>query len=429
MKYQVPKGTRDFLPEEMGLRRGVINTLVSTYGIYGFQEWDGPAFEYLDTLVGKSGESVMNEIYTFKDKGGRNLGLRFELTTSLARIIADNPQIKKPLRLFNIGKVWRYEQPQAGRFREFLQADTDIFGSTSMLCEIELLTMAAAALKKLKVSDSVILLNNRKILEAQLRSVGIKDDRKAGALRSLDKLAKIGIDGVRREFEVQSIPKEQFEELMKQININGDNQFKLDKVSQFLANDKIGVEGIKELRQIIGFLAENSLGMPIQIDFSLVRGLDYYTGPIYEIRSTDQKELGSFAGGGRYDQLIQTLGGQATSAVGISFGIERLIEIIKKRKEYSDIISPVEIFIGYPNQDALPIALNAAKMFREAGITTEIDLTGRNLGKQLAYASAINAKYSFIVFSAEEQKLKEMATQKEETMDVVSAISEIVKKK
>ena len=429
MKYQVPKGTRDFLPEEMGLRRGVINTLVSTYGIYGFQEWDGPAFEYLDTLVGKSGESITNEIYTFKDKGGRNLGLRFELTTSLARIIAGNPQIKKPLRLFNIGKVWRYEQPQAGRFREFLQADTDIFGSTSMLCEVELLTMAAAALKKLKVTDSVILLNNRKILEAQLKSVGIKDDFKAGALRSLDKLAKIGDEGVKREFEVQNIPAEQFEELIKQFNIKGDNQFKLDQVSQFLANDKIGMEGIEELRQIINFLSESGLGMPIQIDLSLVRGLDYYTGPIYEIKSTNQKELGSFAGGGRYDQLIQTLGGQATSAVGISFGIERLIETIKKREGYSDIISPVEVFIGYPNQDVLPVALVATKMFREAGITTEIDLTGRNLGKQLAYASAINAKYSFIVFSAEEQKLKEMATQKEETMDVTSAILEIVKRK
>ena len=429
MKYQTPKGTRDFLPEEMGLRRGVINTLVSMYGIYGFKEWDGPAFEYLDTLVGKSGESIANEIYTFKDKGGRNLGLRFELTTSLARIIAGNPQLKKPLRLFNIGKVWRYEQPQAGRFREFLQADTDIVGSTSMLCEVELLTMAAAALKKLKVSDSTILLNNRKILEAQLRSVNIKDDRKAGALRALDKLAKIGIGGVKREFESQGIPMEQFEELMKWVDIDGNNQLKLDRVGRLLTNDKVGMEGVEELRQITNLLTESSLGMPIQINFSLVRGLDYYTGPIYEIRSINQKELGSFAGGGRYDQLIQTLSGQATSAVGISFGIERLIEIIKKRKGYSDIISPMEVFIGYPNQDALPVAFIAAKMFREAGITTEIDLTGRSLGKQLAYASAIKAKYSLIDFSAEEQKLKEMASQKEETMDVASAISEIVKKK
>lgn len=425
MKYQTPKGTRDFLPEEMKLRRGVINTLTSVYGLYGFQEWDGPAFEYLDTLVGKSGESIVNEIYAFKDKSDRSLGLRFELTTSLARIIASNPQIKKPLRLFNIGKVWRYEQPQAGRFREFLQADTDIFGSASMLCEVELLTMAAAALKKLQVTSSVILLNNRKILEAQLKSVGVEDNYKAGALRSLDKLAKIGVGGVKREFESQGVPAEQFEKLMKQIDINGDNQVKLNQASQFLADDKIGMEGVEELRQVISLLAESGLDMPIQIDFSLVRGLDYYTGPIFEIRSTDQKELGSFAGGGRYDQLIQTLGGQATPAVGISFGIERLIEIIKKRDGYSDIISPIDVFICYQNQEVLPIALNAAKMFREAGITTELDLTGRNLGRQLAYASAINAKYSFIIFSTKEQKLKEMATQKEEVMDVLSVISKI----
>ncbi|MDP2638800.1 MAG: histidine--tRNA ligase [Candidatus Azambacteria bacterium] len=428
MKYQTPKGTRDFLPEEMNLRRDVINTLALTYSIYGFQEWDGPAFEYLDTLVGKSGELVVNEIYAFKDKGDRNLGLRFELTTSLARIIAGNPQMKKPLRLFNIGKVWRYEQPQAGRFREFLQADTDIFGATSMLCEVELLTMAVAALKKLQVTNSVILLNNRKMLEAQLRVAGIDDDCKIGALRSLDKLSKIGVDGVKREFESQNIPAEQFEKLMKQIDIDGDNQAKLNQASQFLADDKVGVEGIEELRQIINLLMGNGLDMPVQIDFSLVRGLDYYTGPIFEIRSIDQKELGSFAGGGRYDQLIQVLGGQATPAVGISFGIERLIEIIKKRKGYSNIISPVEVFVGYLSQDVLPIALNAAKMFREAGIATELDLTGRNLKKQLAYASSLNVKYSFIVFSAEEQKLKEMATQKEDAMDILSAISKVTSK-
>ncbi len=428
MKYQTPKGTRDFLPEEMNLRRSVIDTLVSTYKLYGFQEWDGPAFEYLNTLVGKSGESIVNEIYAFKDKSNRDLGLRFELTTSLARIIASNPQIKKPLRLFNIGKVWRYEQPQAGRFREFLQADADIFGSASMLCEVELLTMAAMALKELQVSDSVILLNNRKVLEAQLRSVNVVDDYKVGALRSLDKLAKIGIEGVKREFESQNIPAEQFEKLMKQIGIDGDNQTKLSQISQFLANDKIGMEGIEELRQIIRLLDEYNLDMPIQIDFSLVRGLDYYTGPIYEIRSTDRKELGSFAGGGRYDQLIQTLGGQATSAVGISFGIERLIEVIKKREKYSNIISSVVVFISYTNKEMLPIVLNAAKIFREAGIATEFDLTGRNLKRQLAYASAINAKYSFIIFSAKEQKLKEMATQREDVMDISLAISRITSK-
>lgn len=428
MKYQTPKGTRDFFPEEMKLRRTVINALVSIYNLYGFQEWDGPAFEYLDTLVAKSGELIVNEIYAFEDKGGRNLGLRFELTTSLARMIASNPQIKKPLRLFNIGKVWRYEQPQTGRFREFLQADTDIFGSASMLCEVELLTMAVATLKKLSVTDGIILLNNRKILEAQLRSANIRDDKKAVVLRSLDKLAKIGREKVRCELETQEISAGQFEKLMRQIDVVGDNQAKLDQVSQFFTDDKFGMEGIEELRHIINLFDQGNSDTPIHIDFSLVRGLDYYTGPIYEIRSSDQKEFGSFAGGGRYDQLVQILGGHAIQAVGISFGLERLIEIIKKREGYSNILLPVGVFICHQGPDMLPLVLNTAKKFREAGITTEFDLTGRNLGKQLAYASAINAKYSFIIFSAEEQRLKEMATQKESVMDVSSAISQIASK-
>lgn len=428
MKFQIVKGTRDFLPEEMGLRRAVINELSSTYKLYGFQEWDGPAFEYLETLVCKSGESIVNEIYAFKDKGKRDLGLRFELTTSLARIIGNNPQFKKPLRVFNIGKVWRYEQPQTGRFREFLQADTDIFGSNSMLCEVDLLTMAASALKRLKVTNSVILLNNRKILEAMLKAVGIKDTDKAGALRSLDKLNKIGYDGVKKEFEGQNIPIEQFEKLIKQIEIEGDNQTKLNSMAQFLSEDKVGMEGIDELNQIIDLLKNNHLDTPVQIDFSLVRGLDYYTGPIYEIKSTDQKELGSFAGGGRYDKLVQILGGQPTPAVGISFGIERLIEILKKREGYTDITSPVEIFVSYQNPEVLPIALEAVKRFREAGISTEFDLNGRNLGKQLSYANSINAKYSFIIFSEAEQKLKEMATQQEEQMDISEVIAKITSK-
>jgi len=426
MKLQTPKGTRDFLPEDMLLRRKVTDILSSIYHTFGFQEWDGPAFEYFETLSRKSGELIADEIYCFEDKSKRKLGLRFELTTSIARIIANNPNIKKPLKVFNIGKVWRYERPQTGRFREFLQSDTDIFGSSSMTCELDLLLMSVTALRQINLGDYIILLNNRKILESQLRIAGVDPDQHTDALRALDKLSKIGKDGVRDEFEKRGINQEKFDKIMDFIDLEGDNKERLRKTKELLKTDSLGLEGVKELEEILELSEGVGLNGSIVIDLSLVRGLDYYTGPIFEIRSKERPEIGSFAGGGRYDNLIKLFGGQSTPAVGISFGVERLIEIVSSQKKSERPFSDTKVFVGNISPETLIIAIKITQQLRDAGISAEFDLSGRNLSKQLAHVNASQIPYCFVVFSESEQKLKEMATGKEEILSVDEVIKKIL---
>ncbi len=430
MKYKTPRGTRDFSPQEMEPRRFVMNVLSSTYSLFGFKEWDGPAFENIKTLTGKAGSDIAKEIYLFEDKGGRKLGLRFELTTSLVRLIANNPSTKMPLRLFNIGNVWRYERPSAGRYREFLQADADIFGSAKMTCEADLLVMASLALEKLKFSENIILLNNRKILEDILKKADITEDEK-GILRSLDKLEKIGKENVWEELKQKGVSLNQFENIMKMIEIPGNNNEKLKKIKTFLQGPgyERGREGVEELEEILKLLKNTDFTIPLRIEFSLVRGLDYYTGPIYEIKSTSNKELGSFVGGGRYDTLVEKMGGKKTPAVGISFGIERIIDIIKKKDNYSDMFSSIDVFVCYQSPEDASTALNFAKLFRKEGITTDFSIDVRKLSKQLSYASSINAEYAFIIFPKGEMKLKNLRTEKDVLIDIPSAISLIKKER
>jgi len=426
MKYQTPKGTRDFLPEDMALRQRVIGILTSIYNLFGFKEWDGPVFEYMETLTRKSGEEVAGEIYTFQDKAGRNLGLRFELTASIARIVASRPNLRKPFKVYNIGKVWRYERPQAGRYREFLQADADIFGSSLMTCEVELILMTAFILEKLGLKEYTFLLNNRKILEAQLRASGITtNQQQIEALRALDKLSKIGEDGVRSEFVSRNIPPEKFDRLMNFIAINGSNTQKLGKIRQLFKEDPMGVEGVNELEEIVTLLGESNSKITVEINLSLVRGLDYYTGPIFETRSKAKEEIGSFAGGGRYNELVKLFGGQPTPAVGISFGVERLIEIVRGKTENTGLTSPVKVFVAYTSLELLSLVLNTVRRFREAGINAEYDLLNRKLGQQLTYANAAKIPYTFIILSQNEQKLKDMVSGQENLLSLEEAIQRL----
>ena len=217
-KFTGPKGTRDFLPYYMETRDRIVEMIKEVFKIYGCYPWDGPAFEYLETLTRKSGEEVSNEIYVFKDKSGRELGLRFELTASIARMIASNPSLKKPIKGFSIGKVWRYENPQQGRYREFLQMDADIFGASNMLCEVELLDMAKNILDRIGFDDYYIQLNNRKILEAQVRCAGIPKEKELDVFRALDKLNKIGPEGVRQEFNNRGMSETAYRDFIKYIS-------------------------------------------------------------------------------------------------------------------------------------------------------------------------------------------------------------------
>jgi histidyl-tRNA synthetase len=411
-------------------RGNVIRKMEDLCRIHGYRRWDGPAFERLETLKKKAGPSVVREIYGFQDKSGRELGLRFELTTSLARIIASYPGIRKPIKAYNIGTAWRYERPQQGRYREFVQADADIVGSGSMVCEAELLLLAGQAMAAFGFDDFRIRLNNRKILHAQASLAGIPEDKHHDAFRSLDKYDKIGPEGVREEFLKSGLTRHHFAQFIDLMKLHGDNEARLQHAHEALKGSPLATEGLDELRQILGILETAAISQHLQFSPTLVRGLDYYTGPIFETEITSGKGVGSVSGGGRYDNLVGLFGGSATPATGISFGIERLVDLIKgdecKSREFDKGSPTVQVVYG---TDQLANALEIIDCLRRRHVPADMDLETRSFRKQLRLASRAGARYALIVGEEEASSklyaLKDLRTGEQKQYSLDDAIARL----
>lgn len=427
MAYKTPRGTRDFLPKEMEVRDFIINKIENWFKKYGYKKMETPAFEYLEVLTKKSGE-VEDEIYSFEDKSGRKLGLRFDLTVPLARVIASNPSLKKPFKRYCISRVWRYERPQLGRFREFWQADADIVGLDSKDCEVELLDMATKICEDLGFKKYTIHLNNRKVLEGFAKIAGIEENKIDEAFRSLDKLDKIGYEGVKEEFIKRGLSENEYKKFIENVKISGENEEKLEYLSNLFKNYPANKEGVEDLKYILASLKRLGLEKNVLIDLTLVRGLDYYTGPIFEIKSKEL-EIGSFAGGGRYDDLIKLYGKQSIPAVGISFGLERIVEILRNKIK---IEKQPQLSIVYTNQNFKIDAMKIADSLRsELPISIKVDLTGKSLTKQLQHANSENVEYVLIVGEDELKenkfKFKDMVKRTEEKKSL-EEITNILKK-
>ena len=442
---QPPKGTRDFLPEEMLLRRKVVETIRECFALYGFAEIDSPVFEYFELLSRKCGSEIEKEIYVFEDKAKRKLGLRFEFTSPLGRYYATNAgELTKPFKRYIIGKVYRYENTQAGRYREFYQADADIIGSYSMNVEMELLDLAVFTLEKLGLGNYEIVINDRKILDGIINAAGIDESKKDAALRALDKTAKIGEAGVIKEFKENGIGEENYRSFMQFIDLSSalDDADKLGilkkRINASLKDELIKNktnEGIEELSSVIKntLKAESrETSCVIKFDPILVRGLGYYTGPIFEIKSKDVS-IGSFAAGGRYDNLVELYGARPEGACGISFGVERIIDIITERDK--DILksfsSPVRVYIIYLSENEKLYALKTAKFFRLKGINTELSVSSEhNIGKEIKYADKKGIEYFAVIGEKEafEQKLalKNLKTRKETAVSAEEAAELII---
>lgn len=378
MKKLTPKGMRDYYNEEAILREKIIDKIVKIYRKYGFKPLETPALEYLEILKAKSGEEIAGQIYKIEND---DLGLRFDLTVPLARF-ASNIALPKPFKRYQIAKVWRKEEPQKGRLREFYQADADIIGSKSMRCEAELFALANDVLKSLGFSEHFFILNNRKILNSILERVGINEERST-ILRFLDKIEKFGKEKVENEIE-KIVGREKKEKLFEIIDLKGDNEEKILEIK------KINEEGAKELEEILEYVKEYDEKINIKIDLSLVRGLDYYTGPIFEIKAN--KDIGSIGGGGRYDNLLEIYG-ERDFATGISLGIERIFFILSenlKEKTYT------KVFVASLD-NCYKEAIRIAHYLRKNNIEVETDLNERSLTKQFEYCDAMGIKYLIIV--------------------------------
>lgn len=406
-KFQPPKGTKDYLPEEAARIQFVCDVIRKIFEKYGFLPLDTPAFESFELLAAKgAGESIRNEIYNFKDKGGREIGLRFDFTVPLGRVIATNPNLLKPFKRYQIGKVWRYDNPQAMRYREFLQADIDIVGSASMLADAECLATICECFQSLGFKDFFVRLNNRKLLNEIFAGLGIDKEKISDVFRIIDKMDKVGAEGVKAELERTGFDSKKILEILK---------MDFDAAERKFENS----EGLKELKEIFKFSKALGIEKFLRFDISLVRGLGYYTGPVFEVMVGAKKV--SCAGGGRYDNLVAAFGGQDLPATGISIGVSRIIAAMEEEELFKDF-GEKKIFVAVVNDFVRSDAIKVCKKIRDAGKICSIDLTGKSLGKQMEFASA--NKFDFVAIVGPEElkknsvKIRDMKSGKEKIVKI-----------
>jgi histidyl-tRNA synthetase len=398
MKPQALKGFRDFLPTTMILRQQIIATLRGIFERHGFVPLDTPALEYLETLTGKYGEDE-RLLYRFQDQGGRDVGLRYDLTVPLARVMGlYHNQIAFPFKRYHIGPVWRGEKPQHGRYREFYQCDVDIVGSASPVADVEILATILDAMDTLGFTGYRVLMNNRKLLRAMARYAGVPAEGAGAMIRALDKLAKIGRAGVRDEMVRAGLDADAAERALEFATIaGGDNGTILDTLETRLTGDAEGVEAVQELRRILDLLpAVSGSADRVVVDLSLARGLDYYTGPVFEA-TVDEPKIGSLGGGGRYDGLVGMFSGRDLPTVGMSLGLERLIDVMTDLGMVKATGSVSQVFVVVFNRDVVSAALELVRAVREAGIPAEVHLEpGDKVGKQLKYAASAGIPVALI---------------------------------
>ena len=396
------KGVRNFLPEDKIPRQKIMDMLRETFELFGFSPLETPAIERLDVLTAKFGageeSDVSKEIFKLTDQGGRELGLRFDLTVPMSKVVGMNPNLNMPFKRYQMQPVWRDGPIKLGRYREFWQCDVDIVGVKSMLADAEILSILNTVFAKFGL-DFVIKLNNRKLLNAIMEYAGF-GEYSMKAVIAIDKLEKIGEDGVRGELLEMGFNEDEIRRALDAISIRGSNDEILERVSEF-ATSKEGKEGVKELKELIEYCELLDI-RNVQIDVSLARGLEYYTGPVFEVYLKNSEITSSVAGGGRYDKLIgMYLGGKKEyPATGVSFGLEPIYEALKlsgKIESRKTVSSVLVIPIGR----TLPDALKLAAKLRSDGINTEVDLMGRSISKNLDYANSMGIP--FVVFVGERE--------------------------
>jgi histidyl-tRNA synthetase len=419
---------RDLKPEEMKIRERMLESIRRVFRLYGFAPLETPALESWDVLSAKGagGSEILNETYNFEDKGGRRVGMRYDLTVPLARFIAMNPNTPLPFKRYQIGTVWRYGDVARGRLREFWQADVDIVGSESMLADAEVVACAVDVFKALGFKEFTVRLNDRKILSAMVKFAGIEDAKVDDAFRAIDKLEKIGKEKVFEELSQRGIERKAGERLMELLSLNGAADEMLDRCENLIGDIKEGKEGIAEMRELVSYLKKMGAEKNLKVDFSLARGMEYYTGPIFEVFFSEG--VGSLAGGGRYDRMIGLFLGKEIPATGISFGIERIAEVIGDMK---DDRREGSAFIASVDDASRDEALRVAGRFRESGIAAVVDLRERSLAKQLNYANSLGMPYVVIIGKEEMRqgkvKLRNFQSGEEKLLGVEECIETIRK--
>ena len=424
-KPSIPKGTRDFSPVEMAKRNYIFNTIREVFYRYGFQQIETPSMENLSTLMGKYGEEGDKLLFKIQNSGdyfsgltdeellSRNAaklaskfcekGLRYDLTVPFARyVVMHRDEITFPFKRFQIQPVWRADRPQKGRYREFYQCDADVVGSNSLLNEVELVQMIDAVFQKFGIRVS-IKINNRKILTGIAEIIG-EADKIVDITVAIDKLDKIGLDNVNAELASKGIPQEAIDKLQPIILLSGSNEEKLATLKNVLAASETGLKGVEESEFILKTIAGLGIQSEVELDLTLARGLNYYTGAIFEVKALDV-QIGSISGGGRYDNLTGVFGMEGMSGVGISFGADRIYDVLNQLDLYpKEAVNGTQLlFVNFGEAEAAYV-LPVLAQVRAVGIRAEIYPDAAKMKKQMSYA---NAKMVPFVAIVGENEMKE----------------------
>jgi histidyl-tRNA synthetase len=401
---RVLKGFRDYLPDQMILRQRIIGIFREVFERHGFEPLDTPALEYLDVLTGKAGENE-KLMYRFADAGGREVGLRYDLTVPLARVVAMHQNdLILPFKRYHIAPVWRAENPQRGRFREFWQCDADIAGSTSPIADAEVIAVMAEALEAIGIPEFVIKISHRRLLESLGRAAGVAPDQATALYRAIDKLDKIGPEGVARELGAASVTAGQAEQILEFVTRRGEPLRLLAHLREELAGVAGATEAIDDLEQIFRLLPEFGVASErYSLDLALARGLDYYTGPVFEATVTEPK-VGSVGGAGRYDGLVGAFLGRSIPATGMSLGLERIIEVVREHQ-----LMPLPPTVAEVAMVIFPETVGAgaqlASCLRESGLHVDLSLLpNRGIGDQLKLADRKGIPLAVILGSSEHEK-------------------------
>ncbi len=442
MKPSIPKGTRDFGPMEMAKRNYIFDTIREVYALYGFQQIETPAMETLQTLMGKYGEEGDKLLFKVLNSGDclakvtdeelceRNpmhlaakmceKGLRYDLTVPFARyVVMHREEIQFPFKRYQYQAVWRADRPQKGRYREFYQFDGDVVGSDSLLNEVELMQIIDTVFSRFGVRVA-IKINNRKILTGIAEVIGAAD-KIVNITVAIDKLDKIGLDAVNEELRNNGLTDAQIDQLQPIISLSGSNDEKLTTISEVLKMSEIGVKGVEETRFILETLKNTGLNNGIELDLTLARGLNYYTGAIFEVKALDV-EIGSITGGGRYDNLTGIFGLPGVSGVGISFGVDRIFDVLNALNAYpTDAVGTTQVlFINFGDCE-MAYCLPVVQRLREAGIRTELYPDAAKMKKQMSFANA--KQIPFVALAGENEMaagkftLKNMTTGEQMLVD------------
>ncbi len=387
---RLPKGMRDFLPAQMIKREYVFGIVREVFHLYGFEPLQTPALELTETLMGKYGEDADKLIYNARHTEGKeNLSLRYDLTVPLARVVGQYPnEIALPFKRYQLSPVWRAERPQRGRYREFYQCDADIVGIGDMIADAEIVSLVVTALRRLGFPQFVVKINNRKLLTAIGQYAGLEGEPLANLYRSIDKLDKIGIDGVRDELAKRGLPGAVIDKIMTMITSRLPGLEQLDYLAETIGSLPAAQAGIAELRALAAHLQAASVpAQHYEFDFTMVRGLGYYTGPIFEA-IISEPNLGSVMGGGRYDELVGLFRGESLPTTGMALGIERIIDVMEILGLYPPELggTVVQVLVTIFNTELRDQSHALAAELRSAQIKTELYMQDRAVGKQIGYA-------------------------------------------